>query len=120
DVTFELSSGFARAGEDGRAVAVRIAVDEANGFIERCGAKDNHNRTEDLVLVDGHVGRHMIEQRRSEEEAALVAGNGQAAAVDDQPCALALARIDVAPDLLAMRSRDERTHVHAGSAARTD
>src|ERR1051326_1148535 len=42
---------------------------------------DHHHRTEDLLLRDAHVGRYMIDQRRTEEVATLLAGHRHATAI---------------------------------------
>ena len=62
----------------------------------------------------------MIEQGRPEEEAAFAARDAQAAAVDDELRARAHAVLDVARDLVAVRGRDQRTHVGARRAAVVD
>jgi hypothetical protein len=38
-------------------------------FLEGLGAHDLQHRAEDFFLVGAHVGRHIVEQRRADEEA---------------------------------------------------
>ena len=45
------------------------------------GAQD---RAKDLLLVDVHVGRHLVEQVRADEEAILIALEIEIAAIDNQ------------------------------------
>ena len=71
----------------------------ATRFLERLGAHDLQHRAEDFLLVGLHVGLHMVEQRRADEEAVLVALQLEAAAVDDQLGALVDADLDVVLDL---------------------
>ncbi len=60
----------------------------------------------------------MIEQRWSDKEAALVAGNDEGSAIDDQVCALLHTSIDVADDTLLMFGGDDGTHLGSGLHAR--
>ena len=52
------------------------------------------HRPEDLLAVGVHLGGDVVEHRRADEEAALVAGHDQPAPVDGDPRALLLARPD--------------------------
>ena len=70
---------------------------------KRFGADDLQHRAEDFLVVGLHVGLHVVEQRRADEEALLVALQLEAAAVDDELGALVLAQLDVVRDLLLVR-----------------
>ncbi len=112
DVVAEVARRLAVPREDAGAVAVLMAVDQVHGLLQRADAHDAQHRAEDLVLVDRHAGLHVVEQAGADEVAVLVAG-GQlhVAAVDQQRGAFLDALGHVAPDLLAMRLRDQRAHV---------
>jgi hypothetical protein len=60
------------------------------------GAHHREDRAEDLLLVDAHVRRHVVEQAAADEEAVLVALQLKAAAVDDELGALLRRPIDIA------------------------
>jgi hypothetical protein len=64
-----LATSVAR--EDRGSVAVWVVVDEPNGLVVRVDARDAEDRAEDLVLVCLHPRRHVVDQRRLEEEAVL-------------------------------------------------
>lgn len=61
-------------GEDGSTVAVlipmgnpRLLVDDINRFIESLNSHDDHDWTEDLFLVAGHLGGNIVDQGRANE-----------------------------------------------------
>src|SRR5580700_8399138 len=73
DVVGEGTRGVAVAGEDRRAVAVGMVVHQPDRLVEAPGAHHRQHRSEDLVLVDRHVGLHVVEQAAAHEVAVLVA-----------------------------------------------
>jgi len=107
----ELARDVAVAGEAGHAVAEFVLVDQRDGLGEVLGAHAGEHRAEDLFPVDAHGRRHVVEQRAAGEEAVLVAGHLQAAAVDDELGAFLLAQRDVALDALLRLARDDRAHL---------
>ncbi|MDX6544137.1 MAG: malonate-semialdehyde dehydrogenase (acetylating) / methylmalonate-semialdehyde dehydrogenase, partial [Gaiellaceae bacterium] len=50
------------------AVAVRILVHELERIVVGFDARDREHRPEDLVAVGIHLGRHVVDERRAEEE----------------------------------------------------
>ena len=75
DLVLEAPGRATGTREQRRAVAVRVAVHERNRLVERFGAQHHQHRPEDLVLVDRHLRRHVIEQSRAQEEPVLVTCN---------------------------------------------
>src|SRR5215813_3328581 len=111
DTAREIARGVAVAGEDGDAVAVIVLGRKPQRLLIVLGAHDREHRTENLLLVDAHVRRHLVEQAAAHEEAMLVALQLEAAAVDLELGAFLDAEVDVAPDLVEMRAGDERAVV---------
>src|SRR5882672_1247364 len=68
----EVSRGVAITGEDGGSVAELMRVDEAQGLFVIVAAHDRQHRPENLLLVDTHRGRRMIEEAAANEVAVLV------------------------------------------------
>src|SRR5580704_15872313 len=120
DLALEFLRRLPAGGEDRGAVAVRVGVDDVDGLAKRLGPEDDEHRTEDLVGIDVHVGGDVVEQARADEEAVLVAGHVQAAAVHDERGAGLLAAVDVADDAVPGLRRDHRAHVGRPVAARAD
>src|SRR4051794_3018566 len=69
DLALEDPRHLPAAREDRAAVGVGVAVDEIDCSVERVDAHDGEHGPEDLVGVDGHVGRDVVEQRRADPEA---------------------------------------------------
>ena len=61
-------------------------------------AQNRENRTENLVTIDRHVGRHMIKQRTADKKAVLIALQFEIAAIDNDRGASRLALMDVILD----------------------
>src|SRR5579871_692933 len=59
--------------EDRGAVPPRVGVDQRERVVVALGPNDAEHRPEDLVGVDGHLGRYVVEECRPEPEALLVA-----------------------------------------------
>src|SRR5438045_6696938 len=102
---------MAVAGEDGYSVAVVMLRGKANRFLEILCSDHLQDRAENLVLVALHVGRDVVEEGRSYEEAFLMALQRKAAAVDDELGALVDAHLDVLLDALLVRHADHRAVV---------
>ena len=117
-LALEDARGLAARGEDRGAVGVRVGVDELDRVRERVDAHDGQHRAEDLVAVDAHVGRDVVEQRRADQEAVPVAL--EPAPVDDRVGAGVDALVDVADDPVARLRRDHRAHLRVGLEARAD
>ncbi len=120
DLVRELARRVAVAGEDGGAVAVFVLVDHAGRRLVVRRTHDRQHRAEDLLLIDRHVGGDVVEQRAAQEVAVLVALHLEAASVDHELGALALALVDVAAHLGEVLRRDQRTHLRFGIGAGTD
>ena len=102
-------------GEDRRAVAVGVVVDQLQALVVGAHPHDREHRAEDLVRVDRHLRRHPVEERRLEEEAPTQVA-GTLAPVDDELRAGRDALLDVAGDLVQVRPGDERAHVGVAHA----
>nr|WP_254801958.1 hypothetical protein [Kitasatospora sp. SUK 42] len=114
-------------GEEGGAVAVRVGVDERQALLVGGDADDGEDRAEDLVVVDGHAGLHVVEQRGAEPEtvggrgAVLVLGGDRVLApVHGELGAVGDAGLDVGGDLVAVLAGDQRTHLRVAVAAGAD
>src|SRR5262249_56986469 len=81
---------------------------------------DREHRAEDFLLINAHLGRHLVEQAAAHEEAALVALQLEAATVDLELGAFLKAEIDVALDLVEMRLGDHRPVVGLWIGRRSD
>lgn len=75
-------------GEDGRAVSVRVLVDQLDGLVQGRHADDAEHGAEDLLLVGRHVGRHVRDDGRADKVAVRVLGHVDRAPVQDQVRAL--------------------------------
>src|SRR3546814_1319218 len=84
---------------DGRAVAEPVCVRQSHRGFEIRHAHDGQDRAEDLLAVDLHLRRNLVEQAAAEPVAAVVALELQAAPVDDQLRALAHAFVHIGGDL---------------------
>src|SRR3546814_1818874 len=76
DAIAEVAGSVAVAGEDGGAVAVGIRHRKLPRLAVILGAHHREHRSEDLFLVDIHVGGHKVEQAATDEEAVLIALHG--------------------------------------------
>src|SRR5205823_12817086 len=72
---------------------------------------NGEHRTEDLLPIDVHLGRDLVDHRWADEEAVLVARHDVSAAVDRDRGALALARVDQADDALLGLLGDDWAHL---------
>src|SRR5690606_4938023 len=111
DPAGELARGVAVAGEDGHAVAVLVPRRQRQRLLEGLRAHDLQHRPEDLLVPGLHVRGDAVEQGGAEEEAVLVPGQGEAAAVDDQLGAFLHPDADVVLDPGLVRGGDHRAVV---------
>src|SRR5919199_1554080 len=96
-------------GEDRAGVTERRAVGELYGLVQGIHPHHGEDRTEDLLTSDAHLAAHAIQDRRPHEEALL---QRWLPAVEDDRCALFLAKGYVASDLFAVGVPD-----HGGELA---
>ena len=85
-----------------------VGVDELDRLVQRVRPDDDEHRPEDLLAIHAHLGADVVEQARTDEEAALVAVDGDLAAVADQLGALVDAGVDEALDAVARGRADQR------------
>ena len=78
-------------------LAKRLLFMIVEALFEVVDALDDEHRAEDLLAADLHVLGHVVEDRRADEEAALVAGDDEVATVEDEVGALFDALVDPAP-----------------------
>jgi hypothetical protein len=78
----------ALGGEDGGTVAVRVGVDQSNGFIQSINRNTNQNRTENFFGVTTHVRLNIGQDRGANEVAVRVAVDLDVATVEDELGAL--------------------------------
>ncbi len=92
-----------------------MGVDQRHRLGHVLDAHAGEDRSEDFLLVDGHVGGDMVEQRAADPEplAASFAGQSalEAAAVDQKPGPLGDALGDTAFDAGPGRAGDDRAHL---------
>jgi hypothetical protein len=120
DLVLEAPGGAAVVGEDRRAVAVLVGVDQRERLVVRTPRARPTAPAEDLVGVEGHVRGDVVEQGRADEEAVAVRVREHAATVDDQRGTCGLAGVDVAGHPVSGGGGDQRPHVAAAPAvART-
>ncbi|MNL44864.1 hypothetical protein D3C87_1674660 [compost metagenome] len=81
-----------------------MGIDQRHRFGKVMHTHHRQHRTEDLFLVDRHIGLDVVEQRAADIEAVLMAINLVAAAVGDQRRALFHALGDIALHLRLVRS----------------
>ena len=113
DLALERARGRTVLGEDRGAVAVRVRVDDLDGLLEGVHPQHHEHRTEDLLLVSGHLVADLVDDRGSHEEAILVAGDHEIAPVQDESRAVLLRLGDDACDALLGLRGDDRAHVRA-------
>ena len=99
--------------EDRAAVPELIGIHERERVVVGVDTQHRKHGSEDLVRVEGHIGRDAVEQCRPEPEAAGITCDRMRTSVDDERRALARASVEITRDLVAMRGGDEGTHVGA-------
>ena len=120
DVELELASRPAVAGEDGRAVAELVAVDELDGFLVGLAAHHGQDRAEDLVLVAVHVRSDVVDERDAQEEPVALLVEGVLAAVGHDGRTLPAATVEVGGHPVAVLLGDQRAHLCLGLGAVLD
>ena len=105
----------AGAGEDGRSVAEGVGVHQREGLVEGAHSHDGEHRSEDLLLVDAHLGLHAVEETAAEVEALALPGDPQPASVDQQaaPSPTPTSRYERTRSRCV--ARDQRAHLHQAS-----
>ena len=111
DTVGEIARRIAIAGEDGDAIAVFVLVDHLDRIGIGRRADDREDGAEDLLAVDGHLGRDAVEQRAADVVSLFIALQRETAAVDDEFGAFGDALVDIAQHLVAVRAGDQRTHL---------
>ena len=87
------------------------ALGSAVALGEAVGADDLQDGAEDFLAVRAHVGGDIVEQRRADEKALLVALEHETAPVDDEFGAFVDAHCDIILDARAVRGVDHRAVV---------
>lgn len=95
---FKLAGVIAALREDGRTIGKRVGVHDGQALFKRLDALDERDRSENLALADGHVGCHMIEDRRADEEAVFIARHHDIAPVEHELRAVVNAALDPVAD----------------------
>ncbi len=111
DLVLEQPGRGAVAGEDRGAVAVLVGVDQVETLAVAADADDREHRAEDLLGVDAHVRRDVVEQGGAHPVAGLLAAHLRGATVDDDLRAGLLALADEVEDPVGVLTGDQRTHV---------
>src|SRR5690606_23370647 len=115
DTGGEVARGVTVAREDGDAVGIVVPMDEIDRLGIVAAAHYRQHRAEDLLPPDRHLRPHVIEERRADEEAILVAlRRPEATAIDAYRRAFRLALADQPPDPLHGRLRHHRPHFGLG------
>ncbi|MPL73124.1 hypothetical protein SDC9_18917 [bioreactor metagenome] len=111
DAAGEIARGVAIGGEDRGAVAVIVVDHQLQRVVIAVHPHRRQHRPEDLLAVDVHLGGDVVEERRADVEAVLVALDLQAAAIDDERRALLDARADQPVDPVLRLLGDDRPEV---------
>jgi hypothetical protein len=93
-------------------VAVGIGVDQRKRLVKGSNPYDREHRAEDLVGIDRHLRRHMIEECRTEEEPIGELGGHRLATVDHERRSCGHALVDVPLDAVAVCGGYERSEVN--------
>src|SRR5450830_158636 len=96
----EQTRRFTVTGEDARAVAVFVIVDQLHRRFQAIHPHHAQHRPEDLFFIDTHLRRHAIKQTAAKEETLLMPGNAQATAIDHQLSPRSHAVFYIATDLI--------------------
>ncbi|MNK99402.1 hypothetical protein D3C87_1197950 [compost metagenome] len=120
DFVLEFTCRRAALGEQARAVAERVGVDQGDGLVERIDFQHHQHRAEDFLGVDLHVGGHAGEQGRADKVALLVTRNRDLATVQLQFRAFLDAAFDQVENPCLGLFRDHRADIGARLAAGID
>src|SRR4030095_12245524 len=110
-LVLEAAGSSTRLGEYRRAVGIWIAVDQRDRILEGFRPQHDEHRTEDLIAINLHFGRDIVEKRRAEKKTFLVVRDRLIAAVDDQFRAFVDTLVHVALCFVAMLGGNERPHL---------
>jgi hypothetical protein len=102
DLVLESPGRATVVGEDRRAVAIRVGVDQIQRVVVGLDAHHREHGSEDLVGVDAHLGGDVVDQRGAEPEPVLTTVGLHVAPVDDDLGAVGLAGVDVGGHLVAV------------------
>src|SRR5579872_129089 len=86
DFALEATRRSAAARKNRGAVSVWVRADNRKRVVQRFRAHVHEDRTEDLVAVNRHARRYVVEERRADEKAAFVSGHLKIATVGEQRC----------------------------------
>jgi hypothetical protein len=114
-----LARRAAITGEDRRAIAVWVLVDQAHGIVISVHAHHAQHGPENLIAVALHGRRDAIEQRRAQEEAAGLTGR-IVAAIDGDRRAFGLGTGQIRGHAVAMLPGYQRPHLVTRFKSRTD
>src|SRR6476659_5280017 len=99
------------AGPDGRGEAVDRAVGDLHGFLRITETNAAHDRPEDLLARDPHLGADLAEDGRLDVEALRLVTLDVALAPGEDAGALLLAALDVIEDAIHLPAGDLRPHL---------
>lgn len=94
--------------EHGRPEAVGGLVGHADGVLLRGEARDDHERTKNLLLIDTHLVGD-IREDGGLDKVALAGGVAERLTTGHELCALTLSNLDVGHDTFVLRFSDLRT-----------
>ena len=94
-----------------RTVGVGARVHDGKALVEILAALDAQHGTEHLVAADGHILSHMVEDRRADEVAALIAFDRVISAVEHELGAFRHALVDVGEHLFIMLFIGDRSEL---------
>ncbi len=120
DAASECTRHAAIAGEARHAIAELVGIDQRHGTGKIRNVHNAQHRAEDFLLVDLHLRRDVVEQRRANEKALLGTRHLEVATINEQPGALFDALIDETLDLGLVHGGDQRSHVRIGLHAVAD
>src|SRR5258708_6848692 len=108
----EAARGRSAGGEKRRLIAVSAALEEGEGVVHVFGVNEAEDGAEDFCVVEIAGGGDVVEKRRADEVAFLVARNFGVASVEQNFCALLFAEGDQRFDALFALRRDDRSHLN--------
>src|ERR1700678_3533773 len=107
----EITSSVAITGKDRGAVPVFVGVDHIDRFFVALGSDDRDDGPEDLILVNGHLGGHIVEQAAAKEVALLVALKLQITSIHHKLRTGSHTFGDVSLDALQCLAANDRAHI---------
>lgn len=120
NLVLEFASSSSRLGEDGSSVAVGVAVDDLDGFVQSLSLHQQQHGAKHLFLIDPHVGLDTGDDSGREPVAALIPLDSESPAVEVDLGSLGLGAVHQISDaILGLRS-DQRAEMGVGVAAERD